>query len=463
AVLVGAGVASAQDAGTLHRSRHALRTYDLEGSGSTDVLRALGGFVASQPEGPLRREGRFLRTVAAADLVLLSDHHGTPELVGRVAEAYGVAPQALLWQLDADLEAIAIGIYAPVAEDARHALQRLAGTATGDRPEGARGDLLRLAEIRQAASAREPLAALAAIGEDPCPEGDCDDDVYAHFDASGRKAVAATAEIAAIVLRLRAQAPVDPFAAAVLLDVDQDLEAVIGLELHPTPSLGAELHLAHAVDAAAPVDVDVVIAAQSDEVRFGFVPHVRFDAIGRPELIARGEPILPHTQSVALPRTLRPFPGALDALVEALRRAVPEDAIVALGTTCEAPAHLVTRAWISAETAERTPRFFVGADDADTLRGVAMDGRHGASDAMNQLFVRLGGHSLKRRGGATFDIPRVRGDDGALRFDYATLDARVASDRTTSLRYMSSLDGQSLTTTVFLAAPADGPIVLELP
>ncbi|MEO0324537.1 MAG: hypothetical protein AAF447_16360 [Myxococcota bacterium] len=458
------GTASAVD-----RARQGLQSYDLEGRTTTRLISELGDFVAAHrgEESPTLREARFMRSMAAADLVLLADHHGTPELVGRVAAAYGLAPGALLAQLDADLAALEIGVYAASARDARHALSLHAGAreTTRERPRGARGDLLTLAAIREAAAAEEPLPALAALAEDPCPSGpwnDCEA-TFAHFAERGRRAVAVMAEVGPMVQRLRAQAQVDPFAAAVLLDVHRDLEAVAGLELRPAPSLGEELSLAHVTTEAPRVRVDVVMGVTASEVRFGFVPHVRFDDEGHPELVAAGVPILPHTVAVPFPRTLRPFPGPLGALRDALAAHVPEGAVIGLGTTSDAPAHLVTRAWLSAEAAERTPGVFVAADAGDTLRGVPMRGRHGPSDAARQLFVRLGGHSVKTRGGGSVDIPRVRSDNGRLHFDYATLESRLAGDRTTSVRFMSSLDGQSLTTTVFLAAPARRPLVLELP
>ena len=190
----GAAQASAVD-----RARHGLQSYDLEGSGTTRVIADLSALLQGRPaEGPTAREARFLRSMAAADLLLLAEHHGTPELRARVARAYGVAPTALAPQLDADLAALEIGVYAESARDARHALAFQNGRAdpTPARPAGARGDLFRLGAIRRAAAEGEPLRALARLADDPCPEGPrtgCSAP-YTRFGAEGRRAIAAAAE-----------------------------------------------------------------------------------------------------------------------------------------------------------------------------------------------------------------------------------------------------------------------------
>jgi hypothetical protein len=134
---------------TLVEVRAQLTTYDLTADGTTKVLARLSELAREHAGDQAGEEARFLHLAVGADLSFIADFTGDTALRARVAETFGVAPDALHEQLARGLGALAHGIYEQPAklalrsgdraglERARSALGRVVSAAHARRRAGA--------------------------------------------------------------------------------------------------------------------------------------------------------------------------------------------------------------------------------------------------------------------------------------------------------------------------------------
>jgi len=413
-------------------ARRQLQSYDLEGSTTTAVLAELGRIDRTAYMHELQ-QAQFLRSAAAADLLLLAHLKNLPELTVRVAEAYDVAPAQVVTHVRSELSEVR-GVYAPIVEDAAAALDRMRGVR-GQHVEGPRSDAFLVHDVLVAARRDDAIAALAPLGENRAD---------LPFDRTGRRAVEAVAASLHAVERLtEAAAHGDPFAAQLTEDLPERRRALRAIELAPLPAMDESLGLGR-VARGTPVRPDLVLSVHPNEVRYTFIPRVRFPD-GDPELVSAYEPTFPATASVPL-EGLRAWPRPVEALVEALRSRVDADTAVAIGGAPDAEAHLLTRAWQSVSRAGVEPRWIVAESTDGLLAGVPAAATREAS-GRTEIFVRLGGHSVSRRGARSTSIPRERTEDG-WRHDWEELAEVVRGPA--ALRYMGVVSLQTLVETAFV-------------
>jgi hypothetical protein len=414
-------------------ARGQLHSYDLEGSRTTDVLAELGRFDRTAYLNELRR-ARFLRAAAAADLLLLAHLKNLPELTARIASAYGVDEDRILPHVRAELAAVRVGVYTPIVDDAAGALDRMAGIR-GQRVAGPRADAFYVHDVLVAARRDDPQSALAHLTS---READVP------FDRVGRRAVAAVTDAFAALERLAdAATHGDPFAAQLVDELPARTQALRDVVLEPLPALDESLGLGR-VEHGTAVRPDLVLSVHPTEVRFSFMPRVTFTD-GSPALTSERQPTFPAVETVPL-EELAAWPRPVDALVEALRSRIDEETAIALGGAPEAEAHLLTRVWQSVVRAGGQPRWLVARDAHGLLAGISARATREAVEG-TEVFVRLGGHSVSRRGARSTSIPRERTGQG-WRHDWEQLARTVRGPA--ALRYMSVVPLQTLVETAFV-------------
>jgi len=418
---------------TIGDARRDLASYDLEGSASTDVLAELGRFDRTAYMHELRR-ARFLRAAAAADLLLLAHLKNLPELTLRVADAYGVEAGRIVAHVRNELAAVRAGVYTPIVDDAAAALDRMAGVH-GRRLEAPRSDAFFVHDVRIAAGSDAPISALAHLSSR---------EAELPFDRQGRRAVAAVTEALRALERLEAAAAHgDPFAVQLLTELPTDAQALREVVLEPLPVFDESLGLGR-LDQGTPLRPDLVLSVHPTEVRYSFTPSVTFTG-GTPALVGDRQPTFPAFETVPL-EGLRAWPRPVEALVEALRSSIDGDTTIALGGTPDAEAHLLTRAWQSVTRAGGEPRWLVALDGRGRLTGIPARASRETAE-QTEIFVRLGGHSVSRRGTRSTSIPRERTDAG-WRHDWERLATTVRGPA--ALRYMGVVPLQTLMETAFV-------------
>ncbi|MFW5921215.1 MAG: hypothetical protein ACOCUS_05190 [Polyangiales bacterium] len=470
------GVARAEIGAQLHDARLDLARYDLEGERTIDVLRRLER-IATRPHiaDADAREARFLRAMAATDLVVAAVRTDDETLLQRVAGAFDVSPDAVAPTLEGELRSLMFGIYAAGARDAVAALEVIESMSAGEAPDwtehgGLRRDALFVAAaVRQATGADDPVGALAALADDPCDAMiELCPVPYAHFDAKARRAMGALVQARGALDRLaRAADGGDPLPRALAPALGSDREHLRGVVLRPSPRV-RDLSLSPASPGARPVRADLMVEVSEDRVRWGWMPRVRLDGEGEIVVDAPGTPVLPKTDSLALPRDFRPAVSPVADVREAFEELARAGADrIAFGATPSTPAHVLARVLKSAEEAQMQPAALAGIGEADTLRGVPVKlvrARH-AGDLSSQVRVkvRLGGYSLVTPRGST-DLPRVRDEQG-LRFDVAGLLARAEAEPIDSaqLDFMTVVSSGPVTAAAFRIAPEKQPQTLVLP
>lgn len=417
----------------ISEARQSLTRYAPRGRSTYDTLRDLSEFLATAPEGPDAREARFLRAIAATDLCILAVRYREPEIEGRVAEAVGVPRDRLTAVIGEDLRGLEVGVYREAAERAGRALEALTalregGTVRFEGLEGARRDALLVEAVHEVFSSRRPsVATLAAMSPgDPCadPDAACPE-VYAAFDAPGRRAVRFLEEVSGALDRLEARAEAgDPFARQLAWSIPTDRLVFDGVEIAPKPRAAQAFPVFGGGQEGAPPS-GAVLDVREDGVRFAFMPRARLTA-GGVELVADGAPMLPGWHEVPLPRCYRPVVLPIEELVPEIRRFLGTSG-VAVTTSTPVPAHLLSRVFLSLAQAGVEDYGLLGVDErgiarllpVELVRGDAPE-NHGS----RHVFVRLGGYSVQVRGRGLSAIPRVRGDDG-FHFDVEALAAAV--------------------------------------
>ncbi|MFK8001492.1 MAG: hypothetical protein AB8H86_17990 [Polyangiales bacterium] len=457
-LMLGSASTQAQlSAPELEEAHQRLRSFDFSAPANVNLLAELGVYLRTNVAATEshRREASFLRSVVATDMLLISRWRESG-LESDIAAAMGVEEQQLVERLKADLAPLTAGIYSETANDALNALNE------SQEVRGPRSALGYFAAVAEAAASHDPIAHLARLSDDVCAdEGQCPSPFH-HFREDGRRAIAtvqtALGRLAAFQREAHSE---DPFILA-LGDAFANYQASFqGIQLSPEARLG-DITLSAAGPRENDVAVNSLIVIRPQEVCVGTVAHVRFEE-GHAEVYGEsaGVPLLPDIRCVPVPRSLRPFPTPMPELVTALTP-LANTSHLGVGGSDDAPAHLLTRVWLSALRAGVTPDALVGRGEDGHLAALHAVAVRGDDGSAIQVHVRLGGHTVAVRGSGERSLPRRPGPDG-LSFDYEALETFARDSRTTSVRYMHSLPLGSLTATAFYIAPRESHVTLVMP
>lgn len=481
-VLVGAVALASNAAATanspsvaLHNARLALERYETEPT--LTAIGDLGMLTPAEIPSADRNEAMFLRSVAAADLLIIATFRGDAELRAAIAQAVGTSEENAATDLKRDLTAIGRGVYATAALDAAKAMNLLAKSTpiTGGDLAGwtsVRRDLLLVRLIRQSLdSGQDALGSLETLGTDPCaaPAKKCEEP-FAFFDARGRKAVATLTEFSRAMGRIeKAAADGDPLSRALTEDLTRQLEALAGLAIRPTPTIDQAWQLVEVTGpAAGSATPDLMIAVSATEARFGFVPRVRLTAEGTVEVFAAGTPMLMQPAHVAFPSSFAPSVRPINELTEALQGALQESGglSAAIGAAPDAPAHLISRVIHSIRAAGARASWLLARAADGTAVGIPLEvltPKDATEPATIALRIRLGGYNL-RVGHRESEIPRVKLEDG-WHFDPTSLDAAIADTSFSSaeVSFMGELTCDHLIIAAFRVAPRNGALRLAIP
>ena len=442
-----------------------LHRYDVAG-GTQDVLRRLTRVLA-HAEGADSREARFLRAVAASDMVLISHGQGRERLLPEVAEALGVPEDQLVPFLREELASLDMGVYAEVAGNCAWALEAMARHLDDPRflhaGRGERRDVLYVHAVVDALGQPDEIARLSALGQAPCPDGQpCP---AAAFSESGQRAIGALREANAALTRLERISETDePLLASMAALVAVDGAVLRTSAIRPTPSVPLEMGVHGVGGRGTEAGSELVFVVDASGIRYAYVPTVR---IVRNEVVleATGSPSLPAWGTIPFRDDGRAAVMPYDALVEplaALSREVP-DAAIGVAAASGVPSIQISRIIITMVRAGMAAPSLLGRGQSGELRSLPVEFVMGEDQSHPmELFVRLGGYTLDRRGRST-DIPRVR-DAAGLHFDVAALEraARDHGGAPAALRYMGVVEWGAVLDAAFHLRSEPGDLHLVL-
>ncbi len=449
----------------LARIRRELTTYEPDG-GTLRALRDLSAVVARTPRGPTQREARFLRAVAATDLLLIGRSRRDAGAAEAIAAALGLRPDALVSALDRELSDLDVGAFADGARECRWSLAILdrgsADARTLREGRGTRRDVLFVSAVVDALGRDDEIARLAQLGTDPCGAEAC---ALAAFAAEGRRAASALREASLALSRLEHVAEGgDPFAASLAGIVAVDGAVLRTAEVGLTPALPAWLG-ARAAGAGEPSGAELILVVRGSAIDYAYVPAVRLRG-GEVELVSRSEPALPTFASLRLADDGRAALAPLDALIAplgALREPLGAAPRVGIAAEDGVPAWTMSRVIVTMVRAGYAAPDLLARAESGEARSVPVDLVMGEeADADLAVFVRLGGYTLHEGRGAR-DIPRIR-DAAGLRFDVDALarSARARRGARASLRYMGAVPWGSVLDAAFRLRPEPAPLSLVL-
>lgn len=385
----------------VRRARERLVPY---GPTTLDAIAELGRIIDAAARRIDRVDARYLRAVAATDLLLL--HHlgeggATPD---QVAGALGVAPEAVTTYLHEELTDVAAGPYFAESMDALRAIEVI----EGGRPsawdgQSSRRDVLQVLELFRRAEG--PIAELAALGHDPCGRGRCERP-WSYFDEEGRRAVDALTRAHRMLHRLqtRVRAGDDPLAAAIGERLDGLRDRLANLELAPTANWGYLLQTPTVVleargETTTPA---AVLHVDTDRLRLVPTPRVR---------LVDGEPVLVgEVRAMPMPTNRRAFITALDEVVAWLAE-IDVEGPVALSVHPDVEALTMWQVIASADEANTDLTRLAVVDGHGRLHTRPFRVADTAPSTGAQVFVRLGGYSV-RTGAESLRLPRMRTDSG---------------------------------------------------
>ena len=374
------------------------------GPNTLDAIDALGRVIASADRRFDRIDARYLRAVAATDLLLLHHLGEGGARPAEVATALGVSEDMLTSFLNDELTDVATGPYFEQSMDALRAIEVLEGGQPSSwGRQSSRRDVMRVLEVLRRADG--PLSALAELGDDPCAGGRCTPP-WSYFDEEGRRAVDALRRGGQMLHRLEehVRAGDDPLAAAVGERLTQLRERLANLEVAPTANWGFLLQTPTVVLEASgeTAPPDAVLHVDTTQLRFVPAPRVR---------LVDGEPVLTaQATTLPMPPRRRAFITAVDEIVSWLR-GLDIEGSVALSVHPDVEALTMWQVIASADRAQ-----------ADLTRLAVVDG-HGrlhtrpfrvaeeAPRAGARVFVRLGGYSVQT-GSRSVRLPRMHTDRG---------------------------------------------------
>lgn len=302
-------------------ARQRLQTYDLAGTGTTDVLRSLGAFIDGPGGEPEKREARFLRALTAADLLILAMVKHDEALVARVASAFGVPLTQLVPVIDGELRQLTTGFYAEAAAESRELLRELGRWQRSSLAHltGLRRDYLYLTLLlEELEHAENPSQTLGELGTDPCASP-CTG-VLSALDPRSRKVFGAVSEMRRMLRDLvRARRQNDPFAKA--LDPLEPLGArltalpiTLAYVIPETVSI-AQTNSPVAATNASPNAVAFISAT---EIKVSNLPTITVEPDGSAGLDSR-DPTYPGGTTIRLPPSYPEEIRSIDALVGPLR------------------------------------------------------------------------------------------------------------------------------------------------
>lgn len=454
--------AAAQGPG-LFAQRTALATYDVSGTRTLDVLRALGPLAAGS--GPDATEARYLRAVAGADLHVIALASEDTALDGRLADALGVPAGGLAAELQSELGAVETGLYRRVVREERAILteaERIAGGEVRVTGSGGRSAALFVLGVARATRSRDALAAIhtsAAAASRPGWLVGPDAGLEAPIQAALRaEAIAA-----------RAAADGDPLVVALAGALASAHASLLALELRVPPSVASEAGLVLATGEATggPLpDVLVVVEATRVFVACAARAHVTSATEISVSSVSPGCPAPSTVHAFALPAALPAVPQPIDALVEAFGSlALPTGTSTAIATTEAAPMHLLTRVLRSMARASLTPTLFALAAPDGTLGTSPLVLATSADTPPITVHIRLGGFAVARAHGRDGTIPRIRGTSG-LEPDHAGLAAMAraeASGAAVALDAMGTVPAAELIRATRVLASSGARVTLALP
>jgi hypothetical protein len=447
----------------LSEARTALIAYDLRGS-TTAVLADLTRFLDVAEDGD-RREARYLRAVAATDLLILASSQIVERVRGEVAEALGVAPAELDEFLLGELRAVDLGAYRSQVAECRWALGLLRGGDAAElrAGEGLRRDILYVHRMVDALGLPDTIERLAAYGEDPCARpGPC---VLSGFAEDARRAVDALLEAEAALVRLEGiQEAGEPLTASMATLVATDVAVLRTTTLHPAPSLPERVHgVGVRGDPARP---ELLFIVEPDRVLYGFATAIRVSG-GAVHLVSPGSPALPRTAEIPWVDDRRTVVVPHEELTEQAQALLVSHSLdrVGVAVSGDVDAFRMSRVLASLSAAGITSPDLI----ARGLRGEARRVRVEVSledefaRSPLHLFIRMGGYTLWS-GGRGESIPRIRDPRGRLRFDLSTLEERAALAPETrgQLRYMTSVDWQTVLDAAFHLPEEAWPLTVFL-
>lgn len=435
----------------LREARHSLARYDLEG-GTTSVLRRLGRFMAHASTAD-RREARFLRAVAAVDLLVLvytleADTEIAEAKRRSIAAALGITAERLDAWLETELEALNAGPYAAESHRCRWALSAMhTGFIDDGRnfdPSDARRSALYLRRIRDASRANSPLFALSEMAGDPCAGGQtC---AVGPLGRRGRRAYHALQNASrALAMMQRLARAGDPLAGQLRSWAASTARALEGVRLKPLPHLPRApcvLRGPQPSRATVPTpELDLILTVDETTVAYGFVPGIEMRH-GAPAVTSERAPALPELRTLDLPYDHRPAVLPYRRLATELAPYTTRENPLRVGV-CAAPnveATRVSRVMMSLVRDGLHDTQVVAADADGELVSIPTHMVAGRDvDAPLRLFVRLGGYTLHQRH-HLMSIPRVHDAQG-VHFDLSALHARVEQDHSdhAAVRYMGTV------------------------
>ena len=451
---------------TLTRARGALVHYDLGPDGTLSLLPALAKYAQEHKGSTQGDEAAFLRAAAASDLWFISNFTDDVALRTRLAEALGVETAALTEAIADALRASAHGVYRAQAEAALGGLEP--GALHGRGPTDSRHDALALRRALQPEIPGALGAHFAVLGRDPCEGAKTCPEPLSQLDGQGRRSFGYMLELGATLQRLDKAAKLgDPLAAA----LDEPLAALrqqlLAARVRLSPRLGDEVTAVAAPDALGSPVPELFLVVSEAEVRFSRVPLARVTETGSAELIAQPDPVAPKTLPLVALRDLSSFTRPIDELIAALRKLqAAGEPIGSAGVTTagSVPAHVLGRVLISLDKAGVHQLALLGrAPDGSLLDAplhVTFAGISPIPATELKLRIRLGGYSLSL-GGATLDIPRVKGEAG-WHFDVERL--RAAAEKrivkSAAVSFMADVAAEQVLVALFQVRPGKNPVEL---
>jgi hypothetical protein len=428
---------------TLVEVRAQLTTYDLTADGTTKVLARLSELAREHAGDPAGEEARFLHLAVGADLSFIADFTGDTALRARVAETFGVAPDALHEQLARGLGALAHGIY---EQPAKLALRGLA-TEPDLNAHDPRSDALFLR--RMLADVPEPALPerLAELGREPCPAAVSCKAPYAGFGPSGRRALWLGLQLLDADERLaRAAQQGDPLAVALMKPLAGLRAALAEVRLPVLPRLEPELQVT-AADRPPPehwLQLAGLWAVSGQRVLYYAVPRRTLAEL-------RASSAAPAPQTVLTLHDLPSYTRPLDEVVQSARDALAQQPDAAFGATASAdvPSHIFGRLLVSLTKAGIATPIVIGRTSGGDWIGEPVHVTLASPDAPGpiadiRLRIRLGGYTL-RVGDRISDLPRVP-DAAGYHFDVPRLSAALAHStaRSAAVSFMGDLASRQL-------------------
>jgi hypothetical protein len=396
---------------TVARLRSQLSHYDLGPDGTIRVLEELGRFSteAENHASAAADEAAFLRAAVGSDLLFLAGFSGDQALATRIAESFGVAPDALKDRLASELRSAAHGVYKGAAEAALADLLNPGEAA----PKSLRADAVLVQRARQLATGAAPGGGFATLGTDPCDAADRCIEPYLSLTEPGRRAYFYMDQIGAALQRLAASAqPGDPLAQALAEPIGQARTRLSSLRLRLPSRLPSSAPPLMADGNRGWFAPDVVFMIEPNGLRYQFEPLAG--------ITTGGAQLADPTPAVSLTGPGGEQGGSISGVTISAaaqelqgRRGLSAGVAAARGT----PAQLVGRVLAALSGSGFGEPWWVGRSVDGNLVGVVLHVTNASAPSSNALTLRVhsAGYTL-HSGAKTLEIPRIK-VNGTYQFD----------------------------------------------